>query len=208
MTDDLYRTNDTFKTDDPTVYIKTDGMYGRKDGTDENSSTKNLYSVLIKLDLTKLKDAVDGSQFILHLHGGTCGSPSNTSKGFNTVKVLITEYSDCEWNESNTPNISETDSFYDIVSNGKEIITTYDAKAEVIDYNPVYIDHAIDLTGFIQSKIKTGETETTIALFADNTEAEQLYDQDGEKNQLKFQFYSKDCETEAYKPYIEYYKSK
>ena len=190
VTDDFYNENSTMRTDYTYLMVRTDGLYGP-------SSVANLSTAILKLDLTKFKDAAEESNFILYLKGrASYHDKDSVSPGFDSVKVQVCSTSQ-EWSESDLSSFTEASLLNQITNRNSVIDTVTITTSDTLDW------YKLNITSLIQQELAKGSESVSIALWCDNTEAEALSKVDGERNALKFAFYSKTGEEP---PYIEYQK--
>ena len=190
VTDDFYNENSTMRTDYTYLMVRTDGLYGP-------SSVANLSTAILKLDLTKFKDAAEESNFILYLKGrASYHDKDSVSPGFDSVKVQVCSTSQ-EWSESDLSSFTEASLLNQITNRNSVIDTVTITTSDTLDW------YKLNITSLIQQELAKGSESVSIALYCDNTEAEALSKVDGERNALKFAFYSKTGEEP---PYIEYQK--
>ncbi|MBE7013584.1 MAG: hypothetical protein E7419_00070 [Ruminococcaceae bacterium] len=190
VTDDFYNENSTMRTDYTYLMVRTDGLYGP-------SSVANLSTAILKLDLTKFKDAAEESNFILYLKGrASYHDKDSVSPGFDSAKVQVCSTSQ-EWSESDLSSFTEASLLNQITNRNSVIDTVTITTSDTLDW------YKLNITSLIQQELAKGSESVSIALYCDNTEAEALSKVDGKRNALKFAFYSKTGEEP---PYIEYQK--
>ena len=190
VTDDFYNENSTMRTDYTYLMVRTDGLYGP-------SSVANLSTAILKLDLTKFKDAAEESNFILYLKGrASYHDKDSVSPGFDSAKVQVCSTSQ-EWSESDLSSFTEASLLNQITNRNSVIDTVTITTSDTLDW------YKLNITSLIQQELAKGSESASIALYCDNTEAEALSKVDGKRNALKFAFHSKTGEEP---PYIEYQK--
>ncbi len=189
VTDDLYNNFAELKTDTTSLLVRTDGLNGP-------INRQNQQTTVLKLDLTKFKDAIAESNFVLNLYGNVSTYNQNVSEGFDSIKVQVCSTSQ-EWSESDLSSFT-TASLLTQISNKNFIIDTV-----TIDMGGEKDWYKLNITSLIQQELAKDSESVSIALWCDNTEAEALSKVDNMRNALQFVFSSKDGTNP---PYIEYQK--
>ncbi len=207
ITDDIYmnssgigNVNGTYGT------IKTDGLYG---GLWDNKA--QLYITMMKIDLSKFSDAAEGSNFILNVSGyvgepsGVCNIDKINVKAYGIPAEAFAE-AEGYWTESDYSSLGGHADWYASYIEGKPALDVI--KLSTADSQNIY--RKLNITGYIQNELAKKSSYATIALIADNKEAEANAVEDNKettdvdesvRNVMRFYCYTKDSTTP---PYVEY----
>jgi len=166
-------------------------LHIRNHGKSGYANMGNLWSALLKLDLTKIKEPAVSSNYILTLYGNARQGNVNNTDSFKARPMKIgaamatySDYCSSTWNESNVGETVDPLIYYRHIY-GKGIENN---SGVVLDYTDVdvnfsswdityaqYDEYKLNITGLIQKALAEGETEASVVIFANNEFADADY---------------------------------